>query len=183
MRIAALALLLAPSIAFARPVTLGVSAGVHQDEIDQDDEGNRTLGLFGRFGMSKRIAGQLEVQKIDTDAATYEPTKIRTVTALLVVDLVDSGRWIPTLKVGAGLDWASTEWETREGHHFEGGFGLEYRADDGVTIGLDLRMGGRSVDEPEYVINDDVARPLVYDGGGLREGEYRSGRVYVGIQF
>ena len=187
MRLAAalLALALAPAIAAARPVTLGISAGVHHDEADPDDESNRTLGLFGRVAFSSRVWGQLEVLKIETDDAYYTPTTIRTATVLLGVDLVSQGRWVPTIKVGAGLDRASTEWDTEEGHHYEGGLGLEYRAEGGMTIGIDLRLGGRSVDEPEYELlaDDTEPAPLYWDGGGLREGEYRSARLWLGVTF
>jgi hypothetical protein len=177
------ALALASRNAEARPAQLGISAGVIDDEVDSDEESNRTLGLFGRVGLTKRLAGQLEVMKIATDDATYTPTTIRVATVLLVVDLVDSGRWVPTLKVGAGIDRASTDYDTTEGTHYEGGFGLEYRADDGFTIGLDLRMGGRSVEEePDYALEGRIA-PLIYDGGGLREGEYRAARLTIGLIF
>ena len=186
MRLAAalLALALSPALAAARPVTLGINAGVHHDEADPDDEGNRTLGLFGRVGFSRRVSGQLEVMKIDTDDHYYTATTIRTATVLLVADLVDHGRWIPTAKIGAGIDRASTEWDTEEGHHYEGGFGLEYR-DGGLTIGIDLRLGGRSVDEPEYELlaDDTDPAPLSWNGGGLREGEYRSARISLGVTF
>ena len=186
MRLVAIAAaaLLVPSIASARPFTAGVTAGVLHDEVDEDGEGNRTLGLYGRLGLSKRVSAQLEVMKIDTDDQYWEPTTIRVATALIVVDLVDKGRWVPTIKAGAGIDRASTEWDTEEGHHYEGGFGLEYRSDEGVTIGIDLRLGGRSVDEPEYEIQaDDTIAPRIYDGNGLREGEYRAARFTLGIAF
>jgi hypothetical protein len=191
MRFAVAALLLAaPSIAAAGPFTAGVSIGSHQDKVDQDHEGNRTLGLFGRFAVAKQLAVQLEVQKIETDEATWEPTTIRTGTASLRLDLLQKGRLIPTIAFGAGIDRASTEYDTREGHHYEGGFGLEYRADGGFNIGLDLRFGGRSVDQQEAVVNDvngggapPSTRPLAYDGGGLREGEYRAVRLHASVTF
>lgn len=189
MRPAVAALLLAvPSIAAAGPFTAGLSVGMHHDKVDQDHEGNRTLGLFGRFAITKRFAVQLEVQKIETDEATYEPTTIRTGTASLRLDLLDRGRLIPTIAFGAGLDRASTEWDTTEGHHYEGGLGLEYRADGGFNVGIDLRFGGRSVEEKVYALEDTTGgdlppRPLAYDFGGLREGEYRALRVHAGVTF
>lgn len=184
---ALLALALAPALAAARPVTLGVSAGMHHDEVDPDDEGNRTLGLFGRVGLTRRVGAQLEVLKIETDEQYFEPTTIRTATVLLVADLARNGRLVPTIKIGAGLDRASTEWNTEKGHHYEGGIGLEYRADGGFTLGVDLRLGGRSVDDPKDVALDDGTSPPIaphsWDGGGLREGEYRSVRVTLGVTF
>ncbi|MDQ3334504.1 MAG: porin family protein [Myxococcota bacterium] len=170
------------------PVTAGVSAGVHHDEVDADGEGNRTLGLFGRVGFAKRLSGQLEVMKIDTDDATYTATNIRTATVSLRLDLIDPARsrFVPTISFGAGIDRASTDYDTTEGHHFEGGFGLEYRAEGGFTIGVDLRFGGRSIEDEDVAVpavEGDVARPLIYDGGGLREGEYRALRATAGIAF
>jgi hypothetical protein len=189
MRIAAAVLVLAlPSLATANPITAGVSAGVMHEKVDSDGEGNRTLGLFGRIGLSKQFSAQLEVMKIDTDDATWTPTNIRVGTLSARLDLVDTAkhRLVPSISFGAGIDRASTEWDTTSGHHFEGGFGLEYRADGGFTIGADLRFGGRSVDEDEAVPTTggiEGVKPLIYDGGGLREGEYRALRLCAGIAF
>lgn len=188
-----------PSLAAASPVTAGVSVGTHHDKVDGDGEGNRSLGLFGRVGLTRRLSAQLEVMKIDTDEQTWTPTTIRTGTLALRLDLVDpmKSRLVPTVSFGAGLDRASTEYDTTGGHHYEGGFGLEYRAEGGFAIGIDLRFGGRSV-EQEVAYADDLplpedgtpppettggAKPLVYDPGGLREGEYRAIRVTAGIAF
>lgn len=187
MRIAvALVIAALPSLAAAgTPITAGVSAGVLHDEADADGEGNRTLGLFGRIGFAKRFSGQLEVMKVDTDDATYTATSIRIATASLRLDLVDpaKSRLVPTVSFGAGIDRASTDYDTTEGRHFEGGFGLEYRADGGLTIGVDLRLGGRSVEDKYYAVPAAEGGPLFYDGGGLREGEYRALRATAGIAF
>lgn len=195
--VAAVALAALPSLASARPVTAGVSVGTHHDKVDADGEGNRSLGLFGRVGLSSRLAAQLEVMKIDTDEQTWTPTTIRVGTLSLRLDLVDpkQSRLVPTVSFGAGFDRASTDYDTTSGHHYEGGLGLEYRADGGFNIGIDVRFGGRSV-EQEVAYADDLpvdgtpppettggAKPLVYDGGGLREGEYRAIRVTAGIAF
>jgi hypothetical protein len=54
---------------------------------------------------------------------------------------------------------------------------------------VDLRFGGRSVEDEEVYYADDVRAgegiiaPQIYDGGGLREGEYRALRVTAGIAF
>jgi len=196
MRIAAAAaaiLVALPSLAAANPVTAGVSIGSHHDKVDADGEGNRTLGLFGRVGLSKRVSGQLEVMKVDTDEQTWTPTTIRTATLALRLDLVDPARsrLVPTISFGAGIDRASTDYDTTDGHHFEGGFGLEYRAAGGFNIGVDLRFGGRSVEQDDDVTLDGGGTPppettdlpLIYDPGGLREGEYRALRVTAGIAF
>lgn len=177
-----------PAPAHAGPVTAGVSAGVLHDKADGDGEGNRTLGLFGRVDVAPRVAAQLELMKLDTDDATWTPTTIRVGTASLRLALVDprKTRFVPTISFGAGLDRASTEYDTTEGHHFEGGVGLEYRAEGGFAIGLDLRFGGRSVENEAVAVpvaEDTGVRPLLYDGGGLREGEYRALRLTAGIAF
>jgi hypothetical protein len=188
-----------PSLAAASPVTAGVSFGTHHDKVDSDGEGNRSLGLFGRVGLSRRLSAQLEVMKIDTDEQTWTPTTIRTGTLSLRFDLVDpiKSRLVPTVSFGAGIDRGTTDYDTTDGHHYEGGLGLEYRAAGGFNIGIDLRFGGRSVEQEIYYA-DDVplpgdgtpppettggARPLAYDSGGLREGEYRAIRVTAGVAF
>jgi hypothetical protein len=192
MRLAVAALLVAvPTVAAAGPFTAGVSTGVHQDKVDPDHESNRTLGLFGRFAVAKMLAVQLDVSKIDSND-TYTPTTVRTGTASLRLDLLQKGRLIPTIAFGAGLDRASTDYYTTEGHHYEGGFGLEYRAEGGFNIGIDLRFGGRSVDnDGEFVIQDagggeaPPGVPLIYPApdGGLPEGEYRAVRVQASVTF
>ena len=189
MRIAAVAAALAfPAVAAAGPITAGVSVGAHHDKVDSDGEGNRTLGLYGRVGLARRLSAQLEVMKIDTDEATYTPTTIRTATASLRLDLVDQAksRFIPTVSFGMGIDRASTDYDTTEGHHFEGGLGIEYRAQGGLVVGLDFRLGGRSVEDEAVAYPTggiEGVAPLVYDGGGLREGEYRAIRLSAGIAF
>lgn len=193
MRLAALVVLVLPAAAAASPVTAGVAVGSHHDKVDADGEGNRSLGLFGRVNLSRRLAAQLDVAKIATDEQTWTPTTIRTGTLSLRLDLVDGAksRFVPTVSFGAGIDRASTDYDTTEGTHFEGGFGLEYRAAGGFNLGIDLRFGGRSVDEEVYYATDGgppppetaPGRPLVYDPGGLRDGEYRALRVTAGVAF
>jgi hypothetical protein len=172
-----------PSLAAANPITMGVHLGVTQNEDDGAAglDPNDTLGLFGRLQLSPRIGGQLEVQRIKTEDGNVD---IRTGTASLVLDLVAKGRLIPTLAIGAGLDSASTAYggET-DGHHFEGGFGLEYRADGGLVLGAELRMGGRSIEQSDQIqplAGDDIA---YYAPSTLREGEYRSARLFLGLRF
>lgn len=193
MRIAAVlaALTALPALAIARPITAGVSIGSHHDKVDSDGEGNRSLGLFGRVGLTSRLAGQLEVMKIETDDQTWTPTTVRTGTFSLRFDLVDAtkSRFVPTVSLGAGIDRGDTEWDTTKGTHVEGGFGLEYRAAGGFNVGIDLRLGNRAVDREVAIAVDDTPppsdqpRPLVYDPGGLRDGEYRALRVTAGIAF
>ena len=186
MRIAVVvAVLTMPALAHANPITAGLSVGSHHDKVDSDGEGNRSLGIYGRVGLSARLAGQLEIQKIETDDQTFTPTTIRTATIGLRFDLVDPARsrLVPTLAFGVGLDRATTDFDTQHGTHLEGGLGLEYRAEGGFNVGLDLRLGGRTVDGDEVVIQEDAPAAFVFDPGGLREGEYRALRVTAGVTF
>lgn len=178
MRSAAIALVLValPSFAQARPLTAGVGIGRIQGE--NSSEGQGTLELFGRLGFTARVAGQLELQKIDGDYAAA-----RTATALLVVDLGSGSRLMPIMFGGAGIDRASDGYGgSARGTHIEGGLGLEYRADGGLTIGADLRLGGRSVDDDVGIqpLEGDIA---LYYAPMLEAGEYRSARVFAGIRF
>ncbi|MBS1118730.1 MAG: hypothetical protein H6Q90_958, partial [Deltaproteobacteria bacterium] len=125
-------------------ITAGVSLGLSQAKADAQADASQTLGLFGRLGLSSRLSGQLELSRYQTDDGSS--VDIRTATALLVVDLARRGHWMPTLVAGIGIDDESSGFSSTSGHHIEGGFGLEYRVDGGLTIGADLRMGGRSLD-------------------------------------
>ena len=179
----ALAVVALPSLAAANPITAGVHVGITQAK-DDGTAGlapNDTLGLFGRLQFNPRIAGQLEVQRIKTtDGGNVD---IRTGTASLVIDLVAKGRLVPTLAVGMGLDKATTSYGSEtNGHHFEGGFGVEYRADGGLVLGGEFRMGGRSLEQSDKVVPLEGGVAL-YAPSTLREGEYRSARLFLGIRF
>jgi opacity protein-like surface antigen len=178
--LAGLALFALPSTTLANPVTAGVSLGLAHSAADADVgvDSSRTLGLFGRIGLSSRLSGQLEVSRHSTEDGSN--LDIRTGTALLVVDLKSGGRWMPMLMAGAGLDRAEGEFSSTSGHHFEGGFGLEYRSDGGLTLGADVRLGGRSIDDDDVVIQDDV---VFIAPSQMREGEYRSARITLGVRF
>jgi hypothetical protein len=187
MRIAlAGVLVLVPAVAAAQPpITAGVSLGLAQSKADSQQDANQTVGLFGRLGFTKRLAGQLEVARYQADGST---NNMRTGTALLVVDLAENPHFVPTLVAGIGLDRADAgcptcTWEgTTTGHHIEGGFGLEYRSDGGLTLGADFRLGGRSIDgQPKALpVEGDI---IAFAPSHLSEGEYRSMRVTLGIRF
>jgi len=184
---AAVLVLALPSAAVAGPITAGVSLGLAQSKADAElgTDSQQTVGLFGRLGFSSRISGQLEVSRYQTDDGTN--ATIRTGTALLVVDLKDRGPWMPVLVAGIGLDHAvdpSGLSSTTRGHHIEGGLGLEYRSAGGFTLGADVRLGGRSIDD-QVVAQDDILCFVApcFGPSPLKEGEYRSARVTLGVRF
>ncbi len=186
MRIAAVALLALavptvafPTVADARPITAGASIGRIQSKANADGDASDTYQLFGRIGLSSRLALQLELQKIEDPSLD-----VRSGSALLVIELANHPHWAPILVAGVGLDHASADWYEASGHHIEGGPGIEYRADGGFVIGADLRLGGRSVTEevqayPVY----DTGGIALYAPYGLVAGEYRSARIYAAIRF
>ncbi len=177
--IAALAALSLPAVADARPLSIGAGLGRFQSKANTDGDASNAVQLFGRIGLTPRLAAQLELQKIEDPSAD-----IRTGTALLVVELGSKGNFVPLLLAGGGVDRASgTYYYTANATHIEGGLGLEYRAEGGLTIGADLRLGGRSVDDNALVypaVEGDVA----YDAPwGMTDGEYRSARITAAIRF
>ncbi len=179
------ALWLAPATAAAGPLTAGVNLGLSQSELDGQAgvDPSRTIGLFGRLAFNKRLAGQLEVARLETED---DSTSIRTATASLVVDLGSKGRLVPTLIAGIGMDWAdSTYGSTNEAHHIEGGLGLEYRAEGGLTLGIDVRLGGRTLHQQEDIAYPTDVRPGVayIVPSQLQEGEYRTAQLKLGVRF
>lgn len=171
-----------------RGFTAGVSIGRAWNEQDGGGEEHRTLGLWGRTALGRRLSLQLELQQVK---APYDDAKIRSGTALLVLDLVVGSRLVPMLFAGAGLDRATYYGGAIDGRHFEGGIGLEYRADGGLFVGVDLRRGGRSLDNGDVILDGG---PVPAIGGGapccgdalfapVNEGEYRAMRVTLGVRF
>jgi hypothetical protein len=182
-----------PSLAVASPpITAGVDLGLAQSKADGDQgaDATHTLGLFGRVGFTGRLGAQLELSKIDT--GDYSDSTIRKATALLVVELGSRANFYPILLVGIGLDRESSNYGySRNASHIEGGFGLEYRIPNGLTIGADIRMGGRSIDEEDYAypteggIRKDGQTTTIasYTPSSLQEGEYRAARLTLGVRF
>ncbi len=177
MRLVLLALLV-PSLASARPITVGAAYGITQSKVDANADPNTTLNIFGRLGLNPRLGAQLELQRIQTDSSG---TDIRTGTALLALDLGAGHHLVPMILAGAGFDNASSTYEQVSGYHVEGGLALEYRADGGLVVGGDLRIGGRSLDQPKTVPLTGAA--YLYAPQTLSDGEYRSARLYVGVRF
>ena len=182
MRLVLAALLLAPAVASARPITVGASYGMIQSKVDAGADPNSQLTAFGRVGIGRHVEAGLELQDI---SAGDNSTVIRTIGGLLLVDLSSHSKLMPMLIAGLGVDHAATSYgSTTDAHHYEGGIALEYRADGGLVVGGDLRIGGRSIDS-----NSNMVYPL--SGGAiartatsqLSDGEYRSARLYVGVRF
>jgi hypothetical protein len=179
-----------PAIAAAGPVTAGINLGLSQSKIDGQSgaDASHTLGLFGRLRFTPRVAGQLEVSRIQTDQ--YSGVDIRSATALLVVELGAKGRLVPILVAGLGLDSATNSYgDSTDAHHIEGGLGLEYRAEGGLTIGADARLGGRTLHQQDVAypattcLESDRTRIAYYAPSNLQDGEYRSARITLGIRF
>jgi hypothetical protein len=183
----ALATVLVPAVAHAGKLTAGVSVGSSHDQ-KHDDAGigaSQTVGLFARLALTPKLSGQLELAKYDH--ADGSGTVVRTATALLVFDLTAGSRWVPTLLFGVGIDRADSVMacevclagsDAQGARHIEGGLGIEYRAEGGLSFGADFRLGGRSLDDD--AIEDDL---LIVRGGRLQASEYRAGRIWAGIRF
>ena len=178
----ALALLLLPTVAAARPITVGASYGMIQSKVDASSDPNSQMTVFGRVGIGRHVEAGLELQDI---SAGDNSTLIRTFGGLLAVDLASNPHLMPMLIAGIGADHSTTSYgSTTDAHHYEGGFALEYRSDGGFVLGGDLRIGGRSIDS-----NSNVAYPVTGVAfrapptSQLSDGEYRSARLYVGIRF
>jgi hypothetical protein len=176
MRIVAALLVFAASPVLAGPVPAGVGLGLtaaSPDATTMAPPTDRTYSLFGRYAFTSRLAGQIEVQRV---------AEIRSASALLVVELGASGHLVPLLVAGAGADRADNLVGTTTGHHVEGGLGLEYRADGGIAIGADVRMGGRSIDSQPLLETFAACDPGC-PANAYQAGEYRSARAYVGVRF
>jgi len=183
----ALLTLTLPTLAAARPFTAGIGLGVSQSKVDGESglDASRTLGLFGRIGLTERLSAQLELQRIDTEDGSG--VNIRSGTGLLVMDL-GRGSLVPTAMIGLGFAEADGSYTTTHGTHVEIGAGLEYRASGGLVFGGDLRIGSRSIDTTDqaYPLYEGDTRSgsiALYAPSYLSEGEYRSARLYVGVRF
>lgn len=173
-----------PSLAAANPVSAGIHLGMTQTKQDGEAgiDASNTVGLFGRLGFTKRVGGQLELMKLGTQDGSG--VTIRSGTVLVIADLTTGSRLVPTIALGVGIDNASYQYGgSTKATHIEGGVGLEYRAEAGLTIGVDLRMGGRSLDAQKGAVPVDGAGVTYYAPSYLSGGEYRSGRVTLGVRF
>jgi hypothetical protein len=184
-RIAAAAALLA---ALPTPASAGgaggVSFGMSLDQQSQSGTTNRTFGVWGRLALSQRISGQVELQKIES---AYDGSFIRSGTALILLDLRARGPLMPVLLAGAGVDRvAPFGGDPRmNGRHYEGGLGLEYREENGLFFGIDVRLGGRSIDNGDVILAGGDPPPVgpAVLVPSVAEGFYRSLRLSGGFRF
>jgi hypothetical protein len=168
-----------------RALTAGFSIGMAQSKADAPSDANNTLGLWGRYRFATRVSAQLEFMRISTDERN---ANLRSGTVSLVVDLANKGRYglMPYLIAGIGIDRSADELGSNyTGHHLEGGLGLELRLRNGLTAGIDARLGGRSIGPNE----EDVIEPptggdvIFYVPSRLTDGEYRQIRATLGVRF
>lgn len=166
------------AVADARPMSAGVSLGIAQSEQDVGSyDPSNTMGLFGRIGVTSRVSIQLDLARTEPENAN---AKVRKITALGVFDVRTRGNLIPIVFAGIGVDEAETTYgDTASAAHIEAGVGLEYRAPGGVTVGADLRVGNRSLDQT----SSDQPIIALYAPNGLTEGDYRAARITLGVQF
>ncbi|MGE0871178.1 MAG: hypothetical protein AB7P03_21620 [Kofleriaceae bacterium] len=171
-----------PLAVAAGPVSLGVSLGRSQTRTQAQLglEPSNSLGLFGRMAVTRRFAAQLEIARLTSDAGAHT---IRSATALAIVDLGSSPRLVPTVLGGFGKTWFADDGmiPSTDPAHVEIGVGLEYRSASGLTIGADLRMGTRWSEHDLTYDADHRVTP--YDPAPAYDGDYRSGRVTLGVQF
>ncbi|MEO6775712.1 MAG: outer membrane beta-barrel protein [Kofleriaceae bacterium] len=168
----------AASIASAGPITVGAGLGVTQDQVNSSQDPNTTLSAFGRIALTHHFGAELDLTKVDTGSGY----SARVITGLAVLDLGDSVRWVPQVFAGLGYDQANVGYGDVEGHHFEGGLGLEYRAAGGFTVGARFHLGSRSIDSQPAVYPLACCSDL-WSPNTLEAGEYRSLGAYAGIRF
>jgi len=159
-------------MAMGSPGTAGVSLGLTQSEADAMDGPGAfgALGAFGRLGFTHRMSGQLEVSMAHHDGWT-----VSTATTSLVVDL-GSSRWlVPVLHAGIGLDVAMSDFPL-PALHAEAGAGLEFRLDDGLSLGADVTVGERGELDGLVCGDGNCVDPV-------GPGAYRTAKLTLGTRF
>jgi hypothetical protein len=179
VRLAYAALILAAATASAGPVTVGAGLGITQDQANSSQDPYSTLSAFGRIALTHRFGVELDLAKVNTEPGY----SARMITGLAVLDLGDSIHWVPHIFAGLGYDDANVGYGDYQGHHFEGGLGLEYRADGGFTVGARFHLGGRSIDSQPAVYPLACCTDPYYSPNTLQASEYRSLDAYAGIRF
>lgn len=171
--LAAVLVIALPSTALAGPITAGVTLGIAQTKADAEGDAVGAHGIFGRVRLGHRLGVQLELAKV---GGPEDGNDIRSASALLVVDLLDATKYrvVPMFLAGFGVDrqrlgnpvYDDSYDDVVNGKHVEGGFGVEYRSPHGLTIGLDLRVGSRELDDGYYGGVDRPPPVDSSDGGG-----------------
>jgi hypothetical protein len=180
MRSLLLVAALAPP-AHAGPLGVGASLGLTQSKADSSADPDHTLAIFGRLALNPRLAAQLELAKLDTTDRGLNNVDVRSLGGVVVLDL-GTGRFVPILLAGVGLDRASESYGEIDAHHIEAGIGLEYRSPSGFTLGADARIGDRTIDSDTTIVPLACCTDL-WSQPALAGGEYRSLRVALGVRF
>ena len=184
VRLASLfAVLAGSSLCFASPITVGAGLGMTQDQVNSSQSPNTALSVFGRFGLTSHLSAELDIAKVGDDTTG---TSARVITGFAVFDLGSNPHWVPQLFAGAGIDRESLGYGESDGHHFEGGLGLEYRASGGFLVGARFHLGGRTIDSQPVVVPLECCAACCvdyYSNAKLNSSEFRTLDAYAGIRF
>ena len=162
------------AVSFASPITVGAGLGITQDQVNTGQDPNSALSVFGRLGLTSHLSAELDITKVNL----AEGVSARRISGFAVFDLGSNPHWVPHIFAGLGIDHTDAGSQT-DGHHFEGGLGLEYRTTGGFTIGARFHLGGRSTDaQPKVDVCCTPSSPYT-----LQASEYRTLDAYAGIRF
>lgn len=170
-------------------LALGLHVGSLQSELDADAgyDAQTEYGLFARYALDSRIGAQVDIAKLtmrdvdDLDASSLS--------VAAVFDIIEGGRLVPTVFVGMGVEFAEGTDYQAFARRSELGLGLELRGASGVFLGIDARIGNRSVTEamtpsilPAYP-DDDFGTRDGYQPSRLQPGQFRTVRLVGGVRF
>ncbi len=182
VRTLALALALVASLATtagASPFTVGVAGGWVQSASDASSSPNNDWQLWARLHVWRGLSTQLEWHKLDNDNAVA----MGTVNAIAILDLMH-GQWVPFVLAGVGVDYGDNTSDPGNGFDVATGIGFEYRSPGGVVVGIDARIGTRSVSQPETAFPGcNFCALQSPPDTALANGEYRAVRLAVGLHF
>jgi hypothetical protein len=188
MRLAAVALLLVPALASADPaLEFGAGVGLTQDAnaATAGQGTTQAVDLYARMHVIGPFAAQVELGTVDTNGQQT----VRTGSVLGVAELMH-GRVVPLLLAGFGIDQVGSGMMSSDQYtysHVELGLGLQIRISGGLTLGVDVRQGTRSVQ------SQPAPTPVLDNGGGfgtdlrmqepIADGDYRTVRATLGVRF
>ncbi len=185
MRLALLLVLASVSTAHAGPLMVGVHAGSLQSGSDASAgyQPQSELGAFGRYTVTPRLAAQLGIAQ--ASLRQFDGLSHVAFTGHAILDLMTSSKLVPTVLVGFGVESVSGANYAADARRSELGLGLEYRARNGFVVGLDARMGHRSVDGDQMHVFEGPGTdaPELHPPAHLANGNYRSARLVVGLRF